>query len=42
MICAVGEGIDASLYEAAGVEHDRRGRLAATSTGVEGVWAAGD
>ena len=25
-----------------GVEHDRRGRLAATSTGVEGVWAAGD
>lgn len=42
VICAVGEGIDASLYDAAGVEHDRRGRLAATSTGVEGVWAAGD
>ncbi len=35
VICAVGEGIDASLYDAAGVEHDRRGRLAATSTGVE-------
>ena len=42
VICAVGEGNDASLYDAAGVEHDRRGRLAATSTGVEGVWAAGD
>ena len=42
VICAVGEGIDASLYDAAGVEHDRRGRLAAVSTGVEGVWAAGD
>ena len=42
VICAVGEGIDASLYDAAGVEHDRRGRLVATSTGVEGVWAAGD
>ena len=42
VICAVGEGIDASIYDAAGVEHDRRGRLAATSTGVEGVWAAGD
>ena len=42
VICAVGEGIDASLYDAAGVEHDRRGRLAATSTGIEGVWAAGD
>ena len=42
VICAVGEGIDASLYDAAGVEHDRRGRLAATSTGVEDVWAAGD
>ena len=42
VICAVGEGIDASLYDAAGVEHDLRGRLAAISTGVEGVWAAGD
>lgn len=42
VICAVGEGNDASLYDAAGVEHDRRSRLAATSTGVEGVWAAGD
>lgn len=40
VICAVGEGIDASLYDDAGVEHDRRGRLAATSTGIEGVWAA--
>ena len=42
VICAVGEHIDTALYDGAGVEHDRRGRLAAVSTGVDGVWAAGD
>ena len=43
VICAVGERIDGSLYEAAGVEVDRRNRPAAgVVTGVEGVWAAGD
>ena len=42
VICAVGEHIEGSLYEAAGVEVDRRGRPAGCATGVEGVWAAGD
>ena len=43
VICAVGERIDGSLYEGAGVEVDRRCRPAAgVATGVEGVWAAGD
>lgn len=42
VICAVGERIDASLYEGAGVELDRRNRPAGISTGVEGLWAAGD
>lgn len=42
VICAVGERIDASLYEGAGVEVDRRGRPAGTNTGVAGLWAAGD
>ena len=42
VICAVGEHIEGSLYEAAGVEVDRRGRPAGCATGVEGVWVAGD
>ena len=42
VICAVGERVDVSLYERAGVEVDRRGRPAGTNTGVAGVWAAGD
>ena len=42
VISAVGERIDASLYEGAGVEVDRRGRPAGVATGVAGVWAAGD
>ncbi|MBM6756243.1 putative selenate reductase subunit YgfK [Collinsella tanakaei] len=42
VICAVGERIDTSLYEGAGVGTDRRGRLADVETGVAGVWAAGD
>ncbi len=42
VICAVGEHIEGALYEGAGVEVDRRGRPAGVSTGVEGVWAAGD
>ena len=42
VICAVGEHIEGSLYEGAGVEVDRRGRPAGCATGVEGVWAAGD
>ena len=42
VICAVGERIDASLYEGAGVATDRRGRPAGVDTGVAGVWAAGD
>ena len=43
VICAVGERIDGSLYEGAGVELDRRNRpVAGVATGVEGVWAAGD
>ena len=42
VVCAVGEHIEGSLYEAAGVEVDRRGRPAGCATGVEGVWAAGD
>lgn len=42
VICAVGEHIEGSIYEAAGVEVDRRGRPAGCATGVEGVWAAGD
>ena len=42
VICAVGEKIEAGIYEAAGVQTDRRGRPAGCETGVEGVWAAGD
>ena len=42
VICAVGERIDASLYEGAGVELDRRGRPAGVATGVAHLWAAGD
>lgn len=43
VICAVGERIDASLYEGAGVELDRRNRPAqGVETGVAHVWAAGD
>ena len=42
IICAVGEKIEAGIYEAAGVQTDRRGRPAGCETGVEGVWAAGD
>ncbi|MDY2777913.1 MAG: putative selenate reductase subunit YgfK [Collinsella sp.] len=42
VICAVGERIDASLFEGAGVEVDRRGRPVSTATGVAHVWAAGD
>ena len=42
VICAVGEKIEAGVYEAAGVQTDRRGRPAGCETGVEGVWAAGD
>ena len=42
VICAVGEKIEAGIYEAAGVQTDRRGRPADCETGVEGVWAAGD
>ena len=42
VICAVGEKIETGIYEAAGVQTDRRGRPAGCETGVEGVWAAGD
>ena len=42
VICAVGEKIEAGIYETAGVQTDRRGRPAGCETGVEGVWAAGD
>ncbi len=42
VICAVGEKIETTLYERAGVQVDRRGRPAGTSTGVPHVWAAGD
>ena len=42
VICAVGEKIEAGLYEGAGVECDRRGRPSGTATGVAHVWAAGD
>ena len=42
VICAVGERIDASLYQGAGVELDRRCRPAGIATGVDGLWAAGD
>ena len=42
VICAVGEHIEGGIYEAAGVQTDRRGRPAGCATGVEGVWAAGD
>ena len=42
VICAVGEHIEGGVYEAAGVQTDRRGRPAGVATGVEGVWAAGD
>ena len=42
VICAVGEKIEAGIYEAAGVQTDRRGRPVGCETGVEGVWAAGD